>query len=117
MCGFVAWFDPEGGRPERAWLESAADALAHRGPDDSGFHIEDGVGLAFRRLSIVDVATGAQPLANEDGSVRIVYNGEVYNHAELRRELEAKGHRYHTRSDTESLVHAYEEWGEECVSH
>jgi asparagine synthase (glutamine-hydrolysing) len=116
MCGFAAWFDPEGGRPERAWLEAAADALAHRGPDDSGFHIEDGVGLAFRRLSIVDVAAGAQPLANEDGSVRIVYNGEIYNHAELRPELEGHGHRYRTHSDTETLVHAYEQWGDECVT-
>ncbi|MEO5619212.1 MAG: asparagine synthase (glutamine-hydrolyzing), partial [Candidatus Eisenbacteria bacterium] len=116
MCGFAVWFDPEGGRPERTWLEAAADALAHRGPDDSGFHIEDGVGLAFRRLSIVDVATGAQPLANEDGSVRIVFNGEIYNHAEIRPELEAHGHRYRTASDTETIVHAYEQWGEECVT-
>jgi len=116
MCGIAAWFDPEGGRPELAWLETAAANLAHRGPDDCGFHVEDGVGLAFRRLSIVDVATGAQPLANEDGSVRIVYNGEVYNHAEIRRELEARGHRYRTQSDTETIVHAYEEWGEDCVT-
>ncbi len=116
MCGFAAWFDPEGGRPERAWLEAAAETLSHRGPDDAGFHLEDGVGLAFRRLSIVDVASGAQPLANEDGSVRIVYNGEVYNHADLRPELEARGHRYRTHSDTETLVHAYEEWGDEFVT-
>ncbi len=116
MCGIAAWFDPEGGRPERAWLEAAAAQLAHRGPDDSGFHVEDGVGLAFRRLAIVDVETGAQPLANEDGSVRIVYNGEVYNHLEIRRELESRGHRYRTKSDTETIVHAYEEWGEECVT-
>jgi asparagine synthase (glutamine-hydrolysing) len=116
MCGFAAWFDPEGGRPDRAWLEAAADAIAHRGPDDSGFLVEDGVGLAFRRLSIVDVASGHQPLSNEDGSIWIVYNGEIYNHAEVRRELEAKGHRYRTRSDTETLVHAYEEWGADCVT-
>jgi len=116
MCGFVAWFDPEGGRPERAWLEAAAESMSHRGPDDAGFLIDDGVGLGFRRLSIVDVATGAQPLTNEDGSIRIVYNGEVYNHAELRAELEARGHRYRTTSDTETLVHAYEEWGDEFVT-
>ena len=115
MCGFAAWFDPEGGRPERAWLEAAAGAIAHRGPDDAGFHIEDGVGLAFRRLSIVDVAAGAQPLANEDGSVRIIYNGEIYNHADIRPELETYGHRYRTASDTETIVHAYEQWGEDCV--
>ncbi len=115
MCGFAAWFDPEGRSPDPAWLTAAADALAHRGPDDAGFHVEPGVGLAFRRLSIVDLATGAQPLSNEDGTVWIAYNGEVYNHLDLRRELEAKGHRYRTHSDTETLVHAYEEWGEACV--
>ncbi len=115
MCGIAAWFDPDGRTPELDWLAGAADALAHRGPDDAGFHVEPGLGLAFRRLSIVDVAGGAQPLSNEDGSIWIVYNGEIYNHAELRRELEARGHRYRTRSDTESIVHGYEEWGESCV--
>ena len=116
MCGIVAWFDPDGSRPDRAWLEAAAESLSHRGPDDVGFHVEDGVGLAFRRLSIVDVATGAQPLSNEDGTIWIVYNGEIYNHADLRRQLESKGHRYRTHSDTETIVHAYEEWGAECVT-
>jgi asparagine synthase (glutamine-hydrolysing) len=80
-----------------------------------GFLAEPGVGLAFRRLSIVDLAGGHQPLSNEDGTVWIVYNGEVYNHAELRSDLEARGHRFRTRSDTEAIVHAYEEWGEACV--
>ena len=116
MCGFAAYFHPGGLRPEPEWLTGAAETLAHRGPDDAGFHVEAGVGLAFRRLSIVDVATGAQPLSNEDGSVWIAYNGEIYNHADLRRELESRGHRYRTRSDTESIVHAYEEWGEACVA-
>ena len=116
MCGFAAWFDPDGRTPELDWLAGATEALAHRGPDDTGFHVEPGLGLAFRRLSIVDLASGGQPLSNEDGSVWIVYNGEIYNHAELRRELEALGHRYRTRSDTESIVHAYEEWGESCVT-
>jgi asparagine synthase (glutamine-hydrolysing) len=115
MCGFAAWFDPEGGTPERDWLVRAAGLLAHRGPDDAGVLVEPGVGLAFRRLSIVDLAGGHQPLANEDGTVWIVYNGEVYNHADLRRDLEARGHRFRTRSDTEAIVHAYEEWGEACV--
>jgi len=115
MCGFAAWFDPAGGRPDPRWLADAAAAIAHRGPDDDGSRIEDGVGLAFRRLSIVDLATGHQPLANEDGTVWIAYNGEIYNHAELRRDLEACGHRYRTTSDTETIVHAYEEWGEACV--
>ncbi|MBI5711343.1 MAG: asparagine synthase (glutamine-hydrolyzing) [Candidatus Eisenbacteria bacterium] len=115
MCGFAAFFDPGGLLPDRAWLEGAAAALAHRGPDDQGFHAEPGVGLAFRRLAIVDLVSGAQPLANEDGTVWIAYNGEIYNHAGLRRELEAKGHRFRTRSDTEAIVHAYEEWGERCL--
>jgi asparagine synthase (glutamine-hydrolysing) len=115
MCGFAAWFDPAGGRPDPRWLAEAAGAIAHRGPDDEGALIEDGVGLAFRRLSIVDLTTGHQPLANEDGTVWIAYNGEVYNHADLRRDLESRGHRYRTTSDTETIVHAYEEWGEGCV--
>jgi asparagine synthase (glutamine-hydrolysing) len=116
MCGFAAWYDPEGRTPERAWLEDAAESLSHRGPDDAGFLIEPGAGLAFRRLSIVDVAHGHQPLSNEDGTVWIAYNGEVYNHADVRRELEAAGHRYRTQSDTETIVHAYEQWGPACVS-
>ena len=115
MCGFAAFFDPEGLRPDERWISAAARALTHRGPDDGGALIEDGVGLAFRRLSIVDLATGHQPLANEDGTVWIAYNGEVYNHADLRRELEALGHRYRTHSDTESIVHGYEQWGERIV--
>jgi asparagine synthase (glutamine-hydrolysing) len=115
MCGFAAWFDPEGGRPAREWLAAAAGLLTHRGPDDAGLLTDAGVGFAFRRLSIVDLATGHQPLSNEDGTLWIVYNGEVYNHEELRRDLEARGHRYRTRSDTETVVHAYEEWGEGCV--
>ncbi|HEY2956423.1 MAG TPA: asparagine synthase (glutamine-hydrolyzing) [Candidatus Eisenbacteria bacterium] len=115
MCGFAAYYDPEGRTPEAAWLNGASDALAHRGPDDAGCHVEPGLGLAFRRLSIVDVRTGAQPLANEDGSVWIVYNGEVYNHPDLRRELESLGHRFRTRSDTEAIVHGYEQWGPACL--
>ena len=115
MCGFAAWYDPAGAPPDRAWLQGAADRIRHRGPDDEGFFAEPGVGLAFRRLAIVDVETGHQPLSNEDGSIWIAFNGEIYNHAELRVQLEAKGHRYRTHSDTETLVHAYEEWGPDFV--
>ena len=115
MCGFAAFHDPDGLTPDPAWLAGAARALRHRGPDDEGFLAEPGAGLAFRRLSIVDVHTGHQPLSNEDGTVWIAYNGEIYNHASLRRELEAHGHRYRTQSDTETIVHAYEQWGEDCV--
>jgi len=115
MCGFAAVFDPLGRPVDPAWLEGAAGQIRHRGPDDDGFHCEPGVGLAFRRLSIVDVASGHQPIANEDRSVHIVYNGEVYNHLDLRRELECHGHVYRTNSDTESILHGYEQWGEAVV--
>ena len=91
------------------------DILTHRGPDDAGLHVEEGVALAHRRLSIVDLAAGHQPLANEEETVWVTFNGEIYNHHEIRRDLEARGHRYRTRSDTESIVHAYEEWGDDCV--
>src|SRR5204862_5780977 len=80
-----------------------------------GLHCADVAALAHRRLSIVDLTTGQQPLANEDGTIWIVFNGEIYNHAEIRRDLEARGHRYKTQSDTETIVHAYEQWGDDCV--
>jgi asparagine synthase (glutamine-hydrolysing) len=91
------------------------DVIAHRGPDDAGVFIDECAALAHRRLSIVDLAAGHQPLANEDDSIWIVFNGEIYNHAAIRSELEFEGHRYRTRSDTETIVHAYEQWGEACV--
>lgn len=115
MCGFAAFHDPDGRTPERAWLAGAARALRHRGPDDEGLLAEPGAGLAFRRLAIVDVAAGHQPLSNEDGTIWIAYNGEIYNHAAVRRELESLGHRYRTHADTETIVHAYEQWGPDCV--
>ncbi len=93
-----------------------AARIVHRGPDEEGFHVGEGVGLAFRRLRIVDLHTGSQPQANEDGTVRVVFNGEIYNHRELRAELEARGHVFRTRSDTEVLVHLYEERGEEMTA-
>src|SRR5579862_3907510 len=93
------------------------DVLAHRGPDDAGLYCDPFAALGHRRLSIVDLASGHQPLANEDGSVHVVFNGEIYNHAEIRTLLEARGHRYRTRSDTETIVHAYEEWGDRAVDY
>ncbi len=98
-----------------ARAERMRDVLAHRGPDAFGLHLDDHAALAHRRLSIVDLAGGHQPLANEDGSVWVTYNGEIYNHAAIRRDLESHGHRYRTRSDTETIVHAYEQWGDDCV--
>src|SRR5215217_6328682 len=91
------------------------DVLTHRGPDGAGLHTDGIAVLAHRRLSIVDLAGGHQPLANEDDTIWVTFNGEIYNHASIRTELERAGHRYKTRSDTETIVHAYEEWGEQCV--
>lgn len=109
MCGLVAWCAPE---IDRARLARANDRLTHRGPDDAGCYVGAGVGLAARRLSIIDLAGGHQPLSNEDGTVWIAYNGEVYNAPDLRVALQAAGHQFRTTSDTEVIVHAYEEWGE-----
>ncbi len=93
------------------------DVVSHRGPDDAGLFVDERAALGHRRLSIVDLAAGHQPLANEDETIWIVFNGEIYNHADVRPELEAAGHRYRTRSDTETIVHAYEQWGDACVEH
>src|SRR3954469_9645506 len=91
------------------------DVITHRGPDEAGLHLDNRAALGHRRLSIVDLKTGQQPLSNEDGSIWVIFNGEIYNHADIRPELEARGHRYRTHSDTETIVHAYEEWGDDCV--
>ena len=116
MCGFagLARHEPRG--VASGTLDRMAAALRHRGPDGCGRYAGPRVGLAHVRLSIIDVAGGAQPLGNEDGSVLIVYNGEVYNYLELREELAGDGHRFRTRSDTEVLVHAYEQWGTAMLS-
>jgi asparagine synthase (glutamine-hydrolysing) len=116
MCG-IAGFVATNGLPPGATLRALAmrDILAHRGPDEAGLHTDSHAALAHRRLSIVDLSTGQQPLANETGTVWVAFNGEIYNHGEARRELETAGHRYRTRSDTETIVHAYEQWGDECV--
>jgi asparagine synthase (glutamine-hydrolysing) len=100
---------------ERARVPFMRDVLTHRGPDEAGLFFDDHAGLAHRRLSIVDLAAGHQPLGNEDGSIQVVFNGEIYNHADVRPELEAHGHVYRTRCDTETIVHAYEQWGDACV--
>ncbi|HUR83439.1 MAG TPA: asparagine synthase (glutamine-hydrolyzing), partial [Thermoanaerobaculia bacterium] len=99
----------------RARLTAMRDVITHRGPDDAGTYCDGQAGLVHRRLSIVDLAAGHQPLANEDQTVWIAFNGEIYNHAEIRPTLESFGHVYRTRCDTETIVHAYEQWGDACV--
>ena len=116
MCGFAGKLSPSPQAPvDRALIRAMGDSVAHRGPDADGFYFGEGIGLAHRRLSIVDVATGQQPLANEDDTVWVVFNGEIYNFPALRAELESRGHRFRTHSDTEVIVHGYEEWGDACV--
>jgi asparagine synthase (glutamine-hydrolysing) len=118
MCGIVGILklDPRE-VVEEARLKRMRDVLRHRGPDGEGLWIDGPIGLGHRRLAIVDVVGGLQPMTNEDGGVWIIYNGEIYNHAALRPGLEAKGHRYQTRSDTETILHLYEEEDERCVEH
>jgi asparagine synthase (glutamine-hydrolysing) len=116
MCGIagVLFADPQ--RPaDAAALKAMGDSIAHRGPDGEGYWREPGVGLVHRRLSIIDLAGGAQPIGNEDGTIQVVFNGEIYNYRELRMGLEARGHRFRTQSDTEVLVHLYEDEGERLV--
>ena len=116
MCGITGIFDTRGKRDiDRVALERMNQSQFHRGPDEGGVHVEPGVGLGHRRLSIIDVSTGQQPLYNEDGSVCVVFNGEIYNYQELIPELQSLGHTFHTRSDTEVIVHAWEAWGEASV--
>jgi asparagine synthase (glutamine-hydrolysing) len=116
MCGFVAIFDLRGKRSiDRAMLDRMNESQHHRGPDGGGLHLAPGIGLGHRRLAIIDVASGQQPLFNEDESVVVVFNGEIYNFQELIPELTALGHVFRTRSDTEVIVHAWEAWGEACV--
>lgn len=116
MCGISGLFDTQGQRDfDRALAQRINDIQAHRGPDEADLHVEPGLVLGHRRLSVIDLATGQQPLFNEDGSVGIVFNGEIYNFQSLAAELKALGHVFRTHSDTEVIVHAWEAWGPECV--
>src|SRR3954464_14207467 len=114
MCGICGVLR-RGGAADPSALEAMNAALVHRGPDDQGAFADGPVGLAARRLSIIDLEGGHQPIANEDGTLHVVQNGEIYNHAELRRELEGRGHAFRARCDTEVLVHLYEEHGPDFV--
>ena len=115
MCGIAGFVNRPGQAADRGIVERMTATLAHRGPDGDGIYCDGPVALGHRRLSIIDVAGGAQPMCNEDGSIWVSYNGELYNEPALRRELEAKHHRYRTHCDTETLVHLYEEEGPEFV--
>ena len=116
MCGIVGIFDLKGaGEIDRDILHKMNETQFHRGPDAGGLHLEPGVGLGHRRLSIIDLSTGQQPMGNENGTVIVTYNGEIYNFPELSDELKAAGHIFKTHSDTEVIVHAWEQWGADCV--
>ncbi|OGS51425.1 MAG: asparagine synthase (glutamine-hydrolyzing), partial [Elusimicrobia bacterium RIFOXYB2_FULL_62_6] len=116
MCGICGKYNYAATEPvEKEELKKMNDLLAHRGPDDEGFHVDGNLGLAMRRLSIIDLSTGHQPISNEDGSIWIVFNGEIYNFQALHEMLAAKGHVFKTRSDTETIIHLYEEKGADFV--
>jgi asparagine synthase (glutamine-hydrolysing) len=116
MCGIVGIVQRNGETVESNLLKRMTDAVAHRGPDGEGYYVDGGVGLGHRRLAIIDLSrAGQQPMANETGDVIVTFNGEIYNFQKLRVELEGRGHQFHSRTDTEVIVHAYEEWGEACL--
>ncbi|MEQ8700524.1 MAG: asparagine synthase (glutamine-hydrolyzing), partial [Bauldia litoralis] len=117
MCGIAGYFGtPSMHQPPELLLRRMIGAIRHRGPDESGTHVKPGVGLGHARLSIIDIDTGQQPMANDDGDVVVTFNGEIFNFVELRRELMAKGHVFRTESDTEVIIRAYEEMGPDCVT-
>src|ERR1017187_10736704 len=118
MCGICGKLEfSQGAKVSPSLIKSMADTIAHRGPDDEGFYVSGQIGLGFRRLSIIDLGGGHQPLSNEDGSVWVIFNGEIYNYKELREGLLEKGHIFKTNTDTEVLVHLYEEFGERSEEH
>ncbi len=118
MCGIAGQFNFQRHEPvERETIVRMARSIAHRGPDDEGFFITGPVGLGFRRLSIIDLAGGHQPMSNTEETVWIIFNGEIYNYKELRAELQSKGHQFRTNSDTEVIIHGYQEWGTDVFNH
>jgi len=118
MCGIAGKLNNDRNKQVEAGIVRAmCQTIVHRGPDDEGIYVDGPVGLGMRRLSIIDIAGGHQPISNEDGTVWVVFNGEIYNYRELRPNLEARGHRFVTNSDTETIVHLYEEYGPDFVHH
>ncbi|MCA1557046.1 MAG: asparagine synthetase B, partial [Acidobacteria bacterium] len=120
MCGIAGFVGQSGGMNEElraSVLDRMCCVIRHRGPDDQGTMVDGEVALGMRRLSIIDLSGGRQPIHGCAATVTVVFNGEIYNFRELQKDLEARGHRFHTHSDTEAIVHAFEEYGEDCVSH
>jgi asparagine synthase (glutamine-hydrolysing) len=117
MCGIAGIIRQHHSEVDRALLERMCNAIRHRGPDDDGFYVNGSVGLGMRRLSIIDVKGGAQPIHNQDRTAWIVFNGEIYNYLELRDQLEKLGHTFYTNSDTEAIIHAYDRYGADCTKH
>jgi asparagine synthase (glutamine-hydrolysing) len=118
MCGIAGWYDLKGRRmPDRNLVRAMSDAISHRGPDGDGYHFEAGLGLGHRRLAVIDLVTGDQPMHSQDSNIVLIFNGEIYNFRELRAELEGRGHTFSTRSDTEVIIEAWLEWGSDCVDH
>ncbi|HOT96788.1 MAG TPA: asparagine synthase (glutamine-hydrolyzing) [bacterium] len=118
MCGICGIINRDRERAvAKADLQAMCDAIIHRGPDEEGQYLAGPAGLGMRRLAIIDLASGQQPIFNEERTAAIILNGEIYNHLDLRRELEGRGHRFHTQADTEAILHAWEEWGEACPSY
>jgi asparagine synthase (glutamine-hydrolysing) len=115
ICGSISF--GEARPPDRAELERMCGIMYHRGPDDEGYFLDGNAGLGMRRLSIIDLETGRQPVTNESGTLWLVFNGEIYNYRELRSRLLERGHRFASQSDSEVIVHAYEEYGDRCVDH
>jgi asparagine synthase (glutamine-hydrolysing) len=116
MCGIVGYVNANSSGASREILQKMNQCIVHRGPDEDGFYVKDSVGLAMRRLSIIDLAGGQQPIFNRDKTKAIVFNGEIYNFQELRADLEKRGHEFYTNSDTEAIIHLYDEFGADCVS-
>jgi len=117
MCGICGVFDISGKHVEASLVQRMASCLKHRGPDGAGSYVSGEIGLGHRRLSIIDLEGGSQPISNEDDSLTVVFNGEIYNYVELRQELKKNGHVFKTKSDTEVIVHGYEQWGLDCANH
>ncbi|MCB1155094.1 asparagine synthetase B, partial [bacterium] len=114
MCGIAGVYSPD---PNEASIAPMVECLTHRGPDDGGMHRDGPVQLGIRRLAVIDLVTGDQPMTNRDGSIVVVYNGEIFNYKELTAELSAKGYVFKSKSDTEVLAHGFQEWGEDLVDH